>query len=96
MASRYRLSDLTQDPVYNMELGMTELSRQLSDWGGSYVLATAAYNAGPGNVRKWIAMYGDPRDARVDPVDWIEEIPFSKRAIMCSACWKISRFIGTG
>ena len=74
----YRLSDLTQDPVYNMELGMTELSRQLANWGGSYVLAAAAYNAGPGNVRKWIAIYGDPRDARVDPVDWIEQIPFSE------------------
>jgi soluble lytic murein transglycosylase len=74
----YRLGDLTQDPIYNMELGMTELSHELSDWGGSYVLAAAAYNAGPGNVRKWIAMYGDPRDARVDPVDWIEEIPFSE------------------
>jgi soluble lytic murein transglycosylase len=74
----YRLSDLTGDPIYNMELGMTELSHELADWGGSYVLAAAAYNAGPGNVRKWIAMYGDPRDARVDPVDWIEQIPFSE------------------
>jgi soluble lytic murein transglycosylase len=74
----YRLSGLTQDPIYNMELGMTELSRQIADWGGSYVLAAAAYNAGPGNVRKWIALYGDPRDARVDPLDWIEQIPFSE------------------
>lgn len=74
----YSLSGLTQDPTYNMELGMTELSRDLADWGGSYVLAAAAYNAGPGNVRKWIAIYGDPRDARVDPVDWIEQIPFSE------------------
>ena len=74
----YRFGDLTEDPVYNMELGMTELSHELADWDGSYVLAAAAYNAGPGNVRKWIAIYGDPRDARVDPVDWIEEIPFSE------------------
>jgi soluble lytic murein transglycosylase len=74
----YRLTDLTQDPIYNMELGMTELSHELTNWGGSYVLAAAAYNAGPGNVRKWIALYGDPRDARVDPLDWIEQIPFSE------------------
>jgi soluble lytic murein transglycosylase len=74
----YRFADLTRDPAYNMELGMTELSRELSEWGGSYVLAAAAYNAGPGNARKWIAAFGDPRDARVDPVDWIEEIPFSE------------------
>lgn len=74
----YRFDDLTRDPSYNMELGMTELSRQLSEWGGSYLLAAAAYNAGPGNARKWIAAFGDPRDARVDPVDWIEKIPFGE------------------
>ncbi len=74
----YRPADLVGDPVYNMQLGMTELGGDLSDWGGSYVLAAAAYNAGPGNVRKWIATYGDPRDARVDPVDWIEQIPFNE------------------
>jgi len=76
--TEYRLADLTEDPVYNMQLGMTELAHQISNWGGSYILAAAAYNAGPGNVRKWIAMFGDPRDPRVDPVDWIEEIPFSE------------------
>jgi soluble lytic murein transglycosylase len=74
----YRFSDLTQDTSYNMELGMTELAHELSDWGGSYLLAAAAYNAGPGNVRKWIAAFGDPRDPRVDPVDWIERIPFEE------------------
>jgi soluble lytic murein transglycosylase len=74
----YNLSGLTRDPIYNMELGMAELSHDLTEWGGSYILAAAAYNAGPGNVRKWIATYGDPRDARVDPVDWIEQIPFQE------------------
>lgn len=74
----YRPNDLTSDPTYDMKLGMTELAGELSDWGGSFVLAVAAYNAGPTNVRRWIATFGDPRDARVDPVDWIEEIPFSE------------------
>jgi soluble lytic murein transglycosylase len=74
----YRPSDLTGDPVYSMRLGMGELGSDLSDWGGSLVLATAAYNAGPGNVKKWIAAHGDPRDARVDPIDWIEQIPFNE------------------
>jgi len=74
----YRPSDLTGDPVYSMRLGMAELGSDLSDWGGSLVLATAAYNAGPGNVKKWIAEHGDPRDSRVDPIDWIEQIPFSE------------------
>jgi len=74
----YRPSALTGDADYDIELGMTELAHQLSVWGGSYVLAAAAYNAGPGNVRKWIAAHGDPRDARIDAVDWIEQIPFGE------------------
>jgi soluble lytic murein transglycosylase len=72
------LSSLTTDSAYNIELGMTELADDLSEWGGSYVLAAASYNAGRGNVRRWIATFGDPRDARIDPVDWIEQIPFSE------------------
>jgi soluble lytic murein transglycosylase len=74
----YRPNDLTADPNYDLKIGMTELAGQLTDWSGSYVLAIAAYNAGPTNVRRWIGQFGDPRDARTDPVDWIEQIPFSE------------------
>lgn len=74
----YRPQALTGDATYSMQLGMAELSSYLSDWGGSYVLAAASYNAGAGNVRKWIAQFGDPRDSRVDPIDWIELIPFTE------------------
>ena len=74
----YRPNDLTADPTYDLKIGMTELAGQLNDWSGSYVLAIAAYNAGPTNVRRWISQFGDPRDARVDPIDWIESIPFSE------------------
>jgi soluble lytic murein transglycosylase len=74
----YRPQALTGDATYSMQLGMAELSGYLSDWGGSYILASAAYNAGAGNVRKWIAQFGDPRDSRTDPIDWIEQIPFNE------------------
>ena len=74
----YRHSDLKTNTHYNMQLGMAELSADLGDWGGSYILAAAAYNAGAGNVKKWIATYGDPRSPGVDPIDWIEQIPFSE------------------
>ena len=45
---------------------------------GSYILAFAAYNAGPRRAKEWIEQYGDPRDPKVDPIDWIERIPFSE------------------
>ena len=38
----------------------------------------AGYNAGRGRVRDWIGKYGDPRDPKVDPIDWVERIPFSE------------------
>lgn len=74
----FRPNDLTTDTTYNMQLGMTELGKRLSDFGGSMVLAAASYNAGPGNVNKWLDTYGDPRSPTTDPIDWIESIPFSE------------------
>ncbi|CAH1661977.1 Soluble lytic murein transglycosylase precursor [Hyphomicrobiales bacterium] len=67
---------LTSDPAYNATLGTAHLGELVGYWRGSYILTFAAYNAGPGNVRKWIAAYGDPRDNGVDTVDWVERIPF--------------------
>jgi len=37
-----------------------------------------AYNAGPRRAKEWIEQYGDPRDPRIDPIDWIERIPISE------------------
>ncbi len=71
----YRPNDLL-DPNYSVQLGMTEFAGDVGDFGGSLVLAIAAYNAGPGNVKKWIAANGDPRST--DPIDWIETIPFNE------------------
>ena len=57
---------------------MIEFDGHYDSWGGSLVLATAAYNAGPGNVRKWMAANGDPGTGGVDAIDWIEQIPFGE------------------
>jgi soluble lytic murein transglycosylase len=69
---------LLSDPTYNMQMGAAELGDLLRDYHGSYILTFAGYNAGRGRVRTWIARYGDPRDPKVDPVDWVELIPFSE------------------
>jgi soluble lytic murein transglycosylase len=50
----------------------------LGAFNGAHVLAFAAYNAGPRNARAWIAAFGDPRDPNVDPIDWMERIPFAE------------------
>lgn len=69
---------LLSDPVYNTQMGAAELGDLLKDYRGSYVLSFAAYNAGRGRVRDWVQRFGDPRDPAVDPVDWVERIPFSE------------------
>jgi soluble lytic murein transglycosylase len=66
------------DPIYNMQLGAAELAGLFADYDGSYLLTFAAYNAGPGRVDQWLKAYGDPRDPRVDVLDWIERIPFDE------------------
>lgn len=71
----YDAGSLTADTNYNMTLGSTYFQQMLSYFGGSYPLAVAAYNAGPGNVNKWIRANGDPRGGGIDMIDWIEAIP---------------------
>jgi soluble lytic murein transglycosylase len=72
----YDLGRLTSDPSYNVMLGSSYFRRMVDQWGGNYVLAVASYNAGAGNVRKWVRNYGDPRSSGVDTLRWIEQIPF--------------------
>ena len=74
----YSSKRLTTDPGYNALLGSTYLAAQLKRFDGSLVLAAAAYNAGGGNASKWIKAFGDPRADTVDPVIWVELIPFQE------------------
>ena len=69
---------LLGDVAYNAQLGTAELGEDLASYRGSYILAFVAYNAGPHRANEWIEQYGDPRNPKVDPIDWIERIPISE------------------
>jgi soluble lytic murein transglycosylase len=69
---------LLSDQAYNVQLGAAELGDLYADYRGSHILAFAGYNAGRGRIRDWVARFGDPRDPKVDPIDWVERIPFSE------------------
>ncbi|WAC24813.1 transglycosylase SLT domain-containing protein [Blastomonas sp. SL216] len=75
MGLSYSLGALTDDTQYNIQLGAGYFSRMMDYFGGSYPLAVAAYNAGPGNVNKWLRANGDPRMGGIDIVEWVERIP---------------------
>ncbi|WP_298304377.1 lytic transglycosylase domain-containing protein [uncultured Erythrobacter sp.] len=72
---QYLSANLTEDPLYNITLGDAHFARRMDLYGGAYPLAIASYNAGPGRVRQWIRLNGDPRNGSIDWVEWIEKIP---------------------
>jgi soluble lytic murein transglycosylase len=74
----YQPAKLMGDPAYNVKLGAAHLGDLIADYNGSYVLTLVAYNAGPRRVKEWVVEYGDPRSGKVDPIDWVESIPFQE------------------
>jgi soluble lytic murein transglycosylase len=74
----YDWKRLVSDPAYNTQLGAGEISALLQDYRGSFILTFAGYNAGRGRVAQWMAQHGDPRDPKIDAVDWVERIPFAE------------------
>ena len=63
---------LMTDAGYNARLASAYVGDTTDEFAGSYIMAIAGYNAGPGRVREWVGKIGDPRDASVDPIDWVE------------------------
>jgi soluble lytic murein transglycosylase len=74
----YDWKRMVSDPVYNTQMGAGEIAGLLKDYRGSYIMTFAGYNAGRGRVQQWVAQHGDPRDPKVDAVDWVERIPIAE------------------
>ena len=74
----FDMQRLINDPAFNLQLGAAYLGQLIDDEGGSFEMALAAYNAGAGRVAQWIPAFGDPRTGAIDPVDWVERIPFDE------------------
>ncbi|PLL11922.1 lytic transglycosylase [Tabrizicola sp. TH137] len=66
------------DPAYNVRIGTGYLAQLVEQFGTSVALIASGYNAGPGRPKRWMGMFGDPRDPDVDVVDWVEMIPFTE------------------
>lgn len=74
----YSREKLASDPDYAARMGALHLNDLLEQWDGSYILAAVSYNAGPNRAKQWIENYGDPRSGQIDPINWVEKIPFSE------------------
>ncbi len=75
---KFQKQKLTTDPIFNTMLGTNHLQSLLDKYGGSIILAVAAYNAGDKPVKQWIEDNGDPRNLKriEEIIDWIEKITF--------------------
>jgi soluble lytic murein transglycosylase len=69
---------LMKDPAYNTMMASAYIADRMQEFGGSYVLTLAGYNAGPGRAREWMKEFGDPRNGNIDAIDWIHRIPFEE------------------
>jgi soluble lytic murein transglycosylase len=70
---------LISRPNHNVTLGSAHLFDLVNNFYGSYPMAAAAYNAGPGRPRQWVQTYGEFRETDLETaIDWVEKIPFSE------------------
>ncbi len=75
---KFNTATLTVDPRTNVALGSNYLADLVDKFNGSYVMAIAGYNAGPGRVNGWLGENGDPRPKLDDTIDWVEKISVSE------------------
>jgi soluble lytic murein transglycosylase len=99
IAKKIGLTDFAQEMLgdvrYNIMLGTNYLNMVLGNMDGNEVLATAAYNAGPGRLRSWRAALTRPMDSTI----FIESIPYVEtrtyvKNVMSNATYYAALFEG--
>ncbi|GGC08858.1 lytic transglycosylase domain-containing protein [Pseudoduganella buxea] len=99
VAKKIGLTDFVQEMLTdvrtNILLGTNYMNMVLGSMDGSQVLATAAYNAGPGRLRSWRSALTRPMDSTI----FIESIPYSEtrtyvKNVMANATWYAALFEG--
>lgn len=73
---RIDLRQVATNSHYNVAVGSKHVGDLMQGYNGNVLLMASAYNAGGGKADEWIARFGDPRTGAVDPVDWIELVPY--------------------
>lgn len=83
------LPETARNPGFGVTPAKDDSPEELARVGRDYVgamtaryqdpaLVLAAYNAGPGQVDKWIAQYGDPRTGTISRDEWLQKVPFAE------------------
>lgn len=70
----YDSSEQLYIPEVNIQLGSRYLDEMYQQFDQNRVLASAAYNAGPNRLKKWLAETGN----QLDVIAFIESIPFTE------------------
>ena len=77
IAGRYKIPYKGPMSLYNADtninIGIANLNFISNLFDGNIALATASYNAGQGNVAKWL-----PNHVTMRATDWIETVPFAE------------------
>lgn len=105
LAREFKLKDYGAEsllnPDVNIKLGSVYLSRLIRSFGGNLPLALAAYNAGPGRMRRWLGARKDvsPIEAKTSSPEvevWMDELPWDETSFYVKAIlrnWMIYRLL---
>ncbi|MGE0484354.1 MAG: transglycosylase SLT domain-containing protein [Gammaproteobacteria bacterium] len=87
--------EMLYSPGTNIALGASYLASMVARFGGSFVMAAAAYNAGPHRVRQWQGASCIPAEIWIDTIPFTETRRYVRRALFYAAVyeWRLGREI---